>query len=295
MLRERQPVTVADERLGDLLQEATDEELALLEQAVQLGVEAGQEAALAAVERRLGEAASPSLPPVARALTVELARRRQDLGAEALAETLTEEELEQLREALRAGTPVAGVGTELDGEPLQVYTELERLARARRERWARGRSGLVSRSLRSARARSLLERRRQAVRVARPVEFAAVARVDSELPVGVTSEPLAAVDVAEGDAEAEISRPRRRPREAGPDLEPHRPPADPRRRNSNGDIPMLDFTEHVDKPTLRLLILHDDAEREFAYTAGAEKSLDRALAESWTVVSIQNDWSTVFA
>ena len=49
--------------------------------------------------------------------------------------------------------------------------------------------------------------------------------------------------------------------------------------NSNGDIPMLDFTQHADKPSLRLLVLHDDAEREFAYTAGAEKSLDRAGGE----------------
>ena len=65
--------------------------------------------------------------------------------------------------------------------------------------------------------------------------------------------------------------------------------------NSNGDIPMLDFTQHADKPTLRLLVLHDDAEREFDYTAGAEASLERAQAEGWTVVSIKNDWSTVFA
>jgi len=65
--------------------------------------------------------------------------------------------------------------------------------------------------------------------------------------------------------------------------------------NSNGDIPMLDFTQHADKPTLRLLVLHDDAEREFDYTSGAEASLERAQAESWTVVSIKNDWSIVFA
>ena len=38
--------------------------------------------------------------------------------------------------------------------------------------------------------------------------------------------------------------------------------------NSNGDIEMLDFTQHPDKPTLRLLVLHDDAEREFAYVSG---------------------------
>ena len=41
--------------------------------------------------------------------------------------------------------------------------------------------------------------------------------------------------------------------------------------NSNGDIEMLEFTRG-----LRLLVLHDDAEREFDYTAGAEKSLERA-------------------
>ena len=65
--------------------------------------------------------------------------------------------------------------------------------------------------------------------------------------------------------------------------------------NSNGDVQMLDFTQHADKPFLRLLVLHDDAEREFAYTAGAEDSLERARAEGWTVISIENDWSTVFA
>ena len=64
--------------------------------------------------------------------------------------------------------------------------------------------------------------------------------------------------------------------------------------NSNGDIEMLDFTQHASKPTLRLLVLHDDAEREFAYTAGAEKALERARSEGWTVVSITNDWSSVF-
>ena len=65
--------------------------------------------------------------------------------------------------------------------------------------------------------------------------------------------------------------------------------------NSNRDIPMLDFTQHADKPTLRLLVLHDDAEREFAYTAGAEDALERARTEGWTVVGIANDWATVFA
>ena len=64
--------------------------------------------------------------------------------------------------------------------------------------------------------------------------------------------------------------------------------------NSNGDIPMLEFTQHPDKPFLRLLILHDDAEREFDYTSGAEQALEDAESGGWTVVSVQDDWATVF-
>ena len=64
--------------------------------------------------------------------------------------------------------------------------------------------------------------------------------------------------------------------------------------NANGDIPMLDFTQHADKPFLRLLVLHDDAEREFAYTAGAEQALARAERDGWTVAAIRDDWVTVF-
>jgi hypothetical protein len=43
------------------------------------------------------------------------------------------------------------------------------------------------------------------------------------------------------------------------------------------------------------LILHDDAEREFAYTAGAEAALHRAADHDWTVVSMKNDWASVFS
>lgn len=64
--------------------------------------------------------------------------------------------------------------------------------------------------------------------------------------------------------------------------------------NSNGDIPMLDFTQHDNRPFLRLLVLHDDSDREFAYTGGAEQALDRAGAKGWTVVSIKDDWDHVF-
>jgi FMN phosphatase YigB (HAD superfamily) len=65
--------------------------------------------------------------------------------------------------------------------------------------------------------------------------------------------------------------------------------------NSNGDIPMLRYVGGKDRPGLRLLVLHDDSEREFDYTAGAEKSLETAAAQDWTVVSIKSEWSTVFA
>jgi phosphoserine phosphatase len=65
--------------------------------------------------------------------------------------------------------------------------------------------------------------------------------------------------------------------------------------NSNGDIPMLRYAGGKGRPALRLLVLHDDAEREFDYTAGAEQSLEQAAKHGWKVVSVKNDWSTVFA
>ena len=57
---------------------------------------------------------------------------------------------------------------------------------------------------------------------------------------------------------------------------------------------MLHFTQHGDKPSLRLLVLHDDGDREFAYTTGSEQALDRAAVDGWTVLSVKNDWETVF-
>ncbi len=65
--------------------------------------------------------------------------------------------------------------------------------------------------------------------------------------------------------------------------------------NSNGDLEMLQFAGRPARPGLRVLILHDDADREFAYTAGAETVLAHARENDWTVVSVRDDWSTVFA
>jgi phosphoserine phosphatase len=64
--------------------------------------------------------------------------------------------------------------------------------------------------------------------------------------------------------------------------------------NSNGDIPMLSYAGGPSRPGLRLLVLHDDPDREFDYVAGAERSLQRAADDGWTVVSIKNDWGRVF-
>jgi phosphoglycolate phosphatase-like HAD superfamily hydrolase len=64
--------------------------------------------------------------------------------------------------------------------------------------------------------------------------------------------------------------------------------------NSNGDLPMLASAEQPGRPGLRLLLLHDDPEREFDYVAGAEQALQQARGNGWTVVSIRNDWATVF-
>ena len=65
--------------------------------------------------------------------------------------------------------------------------------------------------------------------------------------------------------------------------------------NSNGDIPMLWFCADASRPSLRLLVNHDDENREFAYQTGAEVSLEAARREGWTVISVKDDWKTVFA
>jgi phosphoserine phosphatase len=65
--------------------------------------------------------------------------------------------------------------------------------------------------------------------------------------------------------------------------------------NSNGDLPMLAYSELPGRTALRLVVLHDDADREFDYVAGAEQVLDSARGSGWTVVSVKDDWATVFA
>ncbi len=64
--------------------------------------------------------------------------------------------------------------------------------------------------------------------------------------------------------------------------------------NSNGDIEMMEYTTAGRWPSMALLIHHDDAGREFAYTAGAERVMQRAAENSWMVASMRADWSRVF-
>ncbi len=64
--------------------------------------------------------------------------------------------------------------------------------------------------------------------------------------------------------------------------------------NSNGDLAMLRFAGGATLPALRLLVVHDDADREFAYTAGAEQAMAAVQAHGWTAISMRDDWRAVF-
>jgi hypothetical protein len=64
--------------------------------------------------------------------------------------------------------------------------------------------------------------------------------------------------------------------------------------NSDADIPMLHFCARPPRPSFGFLLRHDDDEREFAYDAGAEESLERARGEGWTIASMKSDWKTIF-
>ena len=75
--------------------------------------------------------------------------------------------------------------------------------------------------------------------------------------------------------------------------------------NSVGDQQMLEYTHSGSGARFELLVLHDDAAREFAY--GPARGLpdvkygyftpaleDHAKKDGWTVVSMKDDWKTVF-
>jgi len=71
--------------------------------------------------------------------------------------------------------------------------------------------------------------------------------------------------------------------------------------NSAGDREMLEYVHSSARPSLCVVVDHDDAEREYAYEGkavtdpDAEPILDTAAHFGWTVVSMRDDWSQVFA
>ncbi|HSK91404.1 MAG TPA: haloacid dehalogenase-like hydrolase [Euzebyales bacterium] len=70
--------------------------------------------------------------------------------------------------------------------------------------------------------------------------------------------------------------------------------------NTGGDREMLEWANAGPHPGLAILIDHDDADREYAYRGeaatlvDAEQITDVAARHGWVVVSMRNDWSTVF-
>ncbi|MDR3101048.1 MAG: haloacid dehalogenase-like hydrolase [Paraburkholderia sp.] len=69
--------------------------------------------------------------------------------------------------------------------------------------------------------------------------------------------------------------------------------------NSDGDREMLEYTTGGSGPSLGLLLHHDDAAREFAYdrkagSASLNKAWDEAQSRGWVVVSMKQDWNTVY-
>jgi len=76
--------------------------------------------------------------------------------------------------------------------------------------------------------------------------------------------------------------------------------------NSGGDRQMLEYTKSGDGARLSMLVLHDDAKREYAY--GPAKGLpntkvgtftqalyDEATKKGWIVISMKDDWKRIFA
>ena len=59
----------------------------------------------------------------------------------------------------------------------------------------------------------------------------------------------------------------------------------------NGDVDL----EMLQEARFRLVIVHDDEEREYVVTAGAEKLLDAGKKGGWTMVSMKDDWKIVFS
>ena len=76
--------------------------------------------------------------------------------------------------------------------------------------------------------------------------------------------------------------------------------------NSIGDRQMLEYTGAGDGARLMMLVLHDDAQREYAYGPAhrlpdtkvgtfTQALYDEAKKEGWTVISMKDDWNRIFS
>jgi hypothetical protein len=76
--------------------------------------------------------------------------------------------------------------------------------------------------------------------------------------------------------------------------------------NSDGDREMLEYTEAGDGARLMMLVLHDDAQREYEYGPArglpetkvgtfSQSLYEEAKKKNWTVISMKNDWKRVFS
>ena len=76
--------------------------------------------------------------------------------------------------------------------------------------------------------------------------------------------------------------------------------------NSTGDRQMLEYTKAGEGDGLAMLVLHDDAQREYAYGPAlglpdtkvgtfTQALYDEARKNGWTVISMKNDWKRIFA
>ncbi len=76
--------------------------------------------------------------------------------------------------------------------------------------------------------------------------------------------------------------------------------------NSTGDRQMLEYAKAGDGARLAMLVLHDDAKREYAYGpvlglpntkvgTFTQSLYDEATKERWVVISMKNDWRRIFA
>jgi phosphoserine phosphatase len=69
--------------------------------------------------------------------------------------------------------------------------------------------------------------------------------------------------------------------------------------NSDGDLPMLEWTAAGYGARFMGLVHHTDGEREWAYDRAAhvgrlDKALDEAQARGWTVVDMKRDWNVIY-